>query len=107
MTTGQTAFSKGIHLEKGTCLGVHFVPIDVDTPKVPVEIGIDNSQGGVLLSPTDYRDYVHKEGGYFNGMKQVNFPTNNNTFYVKVSTERPLSADFVGQLIFTIQRDCE
>lgn len=102
---GGTTFSKPVHLEKGTCLGVHLVPISVGEPTFPVEVGIDNSQGGALLHPVDFRDYIHRQGGYFQGMKQVNFQTNNTNYNVNITASQPLTEAFVAQLVFTIQRD--
>ena len=105
MKAGSLAFSDSISLEEGTCLGVHFVVIDTDNPKFPVEIAVTNAQGGIILNPTDYRDFVHTQGGYFNGMKQVNFSTSNNRFFVSINAQKQLTGDLVGQLIFTIQRN--
>lgn len=104
---GSQAISSNISLENGTCLGVHFIPMKTNNPEFPIEIEVKAAQGGTVLDPVDYRDYIHREGGYFNGMKQVNFPTKGNRFYITVLAEKPLTEDFVGQLIFTIQRECE
>ncbi|GET46911.1 hypothetical protein [Capnocytophaga felis] len=105
MKSGDTAFSGNISLEKGTCVGVHFIPMKNNKPEFPVEIEIKNAQGGTLLNPTDYRDYVRTEGGYFQGVKQVNFPTDNNRFFVTINAEEPLTDEFIGQLVFIIQRE--
>ncbi|CEN34903.1 hypothetical protein [Capnocytophaga cynodegmi] len=107
MKSGDTAFSEDISLEKGTCVGVVFIPFKKQEPEFAVDIEIRLPQGGVLLNPTDYRDYTHKGGGFFNGMKQVNFPTNNNRFFISVNSENQLVNDFNGQLIFAIKREEE
>ena len=87
---GQKAQTEYITLEKGKCIGVYFIPFKNYT----------------IIEPVDYRDYQHKGGGHIQGMKQVGFECNNNKFQVAVLAEQNLTDDFIGELVFTIQRDC-
>lgn len=101
---GQVAFSDGVSLERGTCVGIYFLPIKGADTQHFIEIDVQNSQNGVVLTPTDFRDYLHKGGGYFSGLKPVNFPTENNRFFVSVNSSKPVAEEFLGQLIFVIQK---
>ncbi len=100
-------FAADISLPKGRCLGVHIVPIKNQNPETLVEVGVQDSQSSDVLTPTDFRDYKHKGGGYFEGVKQLNFPTENNRFFVNVRAEEQLTKNFVAQLIFTIDTSIE
>ena len=88
----KVAFTENVSLEKGTCLGVHFIPFFETAPNV-------------LINPVDYRDYVHKGGGYLQGIKQLGFPTSNTKVSVNVNAVLPLNQEFQGQLVFVIQRE--
>lgn len=101
---GAKDFSVRQVLEKGICLGVRFIAF-VKEPAHSVNISVDDSQGNTLLTGTDYRDYAHAGGGYFQGLKQVNFKTDNNAFLIQVKCSRELEEDFFGQLIFTIEKE--
>ncbi|MFK8301847.1 hypothetical protein ACI75Y_02960 [Capnocytophaga stomatis] len=107
MKSGEKHFSDNTSLEKGTCVGVEFVPFSKQHPDFSLNIEVKNSQGGVLLDSTDFRSYIHKGGGFFNGMKQVNFPTDNNRFFISLNSEKQLENDLNGQLIFAIKREEE
>lgn len=103
ISTGEEYFQESISLPSGRCLGVHILPISNTEPSHLVETDIQNSQSGDILSATDFRDYIHKGGGYFDGVKQLNFPTDNNRFYVNVKSSEAMTADFLAQLIFIIE----
>lgn len=103
---GQRAQTEYVTLEKGKCVGVHFVPFKNYTPEFAVEMSVRDPQSNSIIEPVDYRDFEHKGGGYIQGMKQVGFDCNNNKFQVAVLADENLTDDFIGELIFTIQRDC-
>lgn len=105
IATGATNFNESISLPEGTCLGVHVIPIKNKEPEHLVELGIQNAQSGDVVSATDYRDCIHKGGGYFDGVKQLNFPTDNNRFFVNVHASEAVASDFLAQLIFIIEID--
>lgn len=48
--SGKVAFADHISLEKGTCVGVHFIPFKDPKPEFPVEISIKNAQGAFCLT---------------------------------------------------------
>ncbi|CEN51299.1 hypothetical protein ACILDT_09870 [Capnocytophaga canis] len=106
IASGSNVFSEYISLDKGTCVGVYFVPLKANEPEHLVEISVRDPQSNSLIEPVDFRDFKHKGGGYLDGMKQVGFPTNNNKFLVSINASENLADDFKGQLIFVIQRDC-
>lgn len=103
----QADTTQKITLEKGRCLGVYLVTkkIPNDEQDVFVKIGVNSSQGNVILQPTDFEDFTHKGGGYFAGMKQVNFQTDNNVFFVQITSEEWKNQSLKGQLIFVIERE--
>ena len=104
--SGQQVFSSFVTLDKGNCVGVYLLPVREQSPNHLLEISVRDPQGNSLIEPVDYRDFKHKGGGYLQGMKQVDFPTNNNKFSLSVHAEQNLINDFKAQLIFVIQRDC-
>ena len=76
------------------------------TPAHAVEISVRDPQSNTIVEAVDYRDFIHKGGGYIQGMKQVNFPTNNNKFQISTFVDSASPAvTLVGELVFTIQRD--
>ncbi len=99
----ETTFSADLSLPKGRCLGAYIIPISNENPKQLVEIGVQNSQSGDIISKTDFRDYTHKGGGYFQGVKQLNFPTSNNRIFINANTDTNLSEEFVAQMVFIIE----
>lgn len=101
----KVAFTENVSLEKGTCLGVHFIPFFETAPNSLVEISLQDAQSNVLINPVDYRDYQHKGGGYLQGIKQLGFPTSNTKVSVNVNAVLPLNQEFQGQLVFVIQRE--
>jgi len=106
LQTGQTAQTDYVNLDKGTCIGVHFIPFVDNTPAHAVEISVRDPQSNTIVEAVDYRDFLHKGGGYIQGMKQVNFPTNNNKFQISTFVDSASPAvTLVGELVFTIQRD--
>ncbi len=97
------AFSDSISLPEGKCLGLYILPIKNETPSTLVEVGVQDAQSGDVVSATDFRDYKHKGGGYFEGVKQLNFPTENNRFFVNAHAKEALTEDFLAQLVFIIE----
>lgn len=92
----KVAFTENVSLEKGTCLGVHFIPFFETAPNSLVEISLQDAQSNVLINPVDYRDYVHKGGGYLQGIKQLGFPTSNTKVSVNVNAVCLLIKNFKG-----------
>jgi hypothetical protein len=107
IATGQLSYGGGISLDAGTCVGVYFVPTKDPEADFDINIEVKTSQGDIILNGTDYRDYTHKQGGYFNGMKPVGFPSKPTRFEVSVTAEQALTKDFAGQLIFVVEREKE
>ena len=103
---GQRAQTDYVTLEKGKCVGVHYIPFKAEQPKFAVEMSVRDPQSNTIIEPVDYRDFKHKGGGYIQGMKQVGFDCNNNKFQVSVLAEDNLTDDFTGEIVFTIQREC-
>lgn len=103
---GKQVFSEFLSLEEGTCVGLHLVLFNDPKPTHAIDISIQDANSNIILNPADYRDYLHKSGGYLQGMKQLHFQTNNNKFNIIIRSEKPLTADFQGQLIFIIQKNC-
>ena len=102
---GQRAQTEYVTLEKGKCVGVHYIPFSDERPAFAVEMSVRDPQSNTIIEPADYRDFQHKGGGYIQGMKQVGFETNNNKFQVSLLADNALTQDFTGELIFTIQRN--
>ncbi|MFJ1382144.1 hypothetical protein ACIRNY_11375 [Capnocytophaga canimorsus] len=105
IASGSVAFSQFVTLEKGTCIGAYLVPIKTTSPDHLIEISVKDPQSNSLIEPVDFRDFEHKGGGYLQGMKQVNFPTNDNKFSINVLSDVALGSDFKAQLIFVIDRN--
>lgn len=103
---GKQVFSEFLSLEEGTCVGLHLVLFNDPNPAHAIDVSIRDAHGNHILNPTDYRDCLHKNGGYLQGMKQLHFKTDNNKFNILLHSETPLTADLKGQLIFIIQKDC-
>ncbi len=99
----ESVFSDSITLPKGTCLGAYVLPVSNKKPNQLIEIGVQNSQGSDIISSTDFRDYTHKGGGYFQGVKQLNFPTENNRFLVNVNASENITEPFIAQMVFIIE----
>ncbi|MEN2799716.1 hypothetical protein [Capnocytophaga sputigena] len=106
ISNGQKAQTEYITLEKGKCIGVYFIPFKNYNPEFAIEMSVRDPQSNTIIEPVDYRDFQHKGGGHIQGMKQVGFECNNNKFQVAVLAEQNLTDDFIGELVFTIQRDC-
>lgn len=104
--SGQPAQTDYINLDKGTCIGVYYIPFLDAPPTHAVEMSVRDPQSNTIVEPVDYRDFLHKGGGYIQGMKQVNFPTNNNKFQVTTLVDNPApNVTMAGELVFVIQRD--
>ncbi len=99
----EASFSEAVTLPKGRCLGAYILPISESNPKQLIEVGVQNAQGSDVISRTDFRDYTHKGGGYFQGVKQLNFPTENNQFMVDVNAAENLTESFIAQMVFIIE----
>lgn len=104
--SGQQHSSMFVTLDKGSCIGVYLIPLKDINPEHLIEISVRDPQSNSLIEPVDFRDFKHKGGGYLQGMKQIEFPTNNNKFSVSINASESLSNDFNAQLIFVIERDC-
>lgn len=105
ISQGQMVFQDRPVLEEGICLGVYFIPTVEYNGQISVSIGISDTQGNVIINATDYRDYLHKGGGYFAGIKQLEYPCNNSRVFVNVKADQNLQSKFEGQLIFIIKRN--
>lgn len=101
---GNKTFSTRQFLEEGKCLGVYFVPFNKEYPQCECSLLVQDPQGGDIITSTDYRDYIHKGGGYLQGMKPLDFPTKHNQFSVTATLEKEQASDFCGQLVFMIER---
>lgn len=99
------AFTENIALEKGVCLGVHFIPLMEKEPNSNIEISVQDAQSNVLINPVNYKDYEHKSGGYLQGIKQLGFPTDVAKITINVNAPSPVADEFKGQLVFIIQRE--
>lgn len=106
IASGSRNFSEFFTLDKGACIGAYIIPIKDANPEHLIEISVRDPQSNSLIEPVDFRDFKHKGGGYLQGMKQLNFPTNNNKFSVHINADENLANDFKAQLVFVIQRDC-
>lgn len=106
LASGKQHISTGITLDEGTCMGVYIIPLKNTNPEHLIEVGVQNAQSSDIITSTDFRDYTHKGGGYFQGVKQLNFPTNNSRFGINVNASQALDDDFMAQMIFIIKLPC-
>lgn len=107
IAVGATAFSKAIDLTRGTCKGVKFIPFpDAATRDHAIDISVTSNDGTKILGKTDYRDFAHAGGSYRDSFKPCNFDTKAQIKTDVLADKVIATANFVGQLIFLIEEDC-
>lgn len=100
---------------KGILKGVYFIHKrnDMGFGIPSINIGMTDTNGNVILPNTDYEDYLHKQGGYMEGMKPLLLETNASQFWINITSDDfangNISASektvfFKGQLIFVIEQ---
>lgn len=104
ITLAQSTRSKNevVTLPNGVCYGIYIVPVKDPSPNITVDVGIQNSQNGDIVTATDFRDYFHKGGGYLSGMKPLNYPTENQQFNINVNCQENVSEEIIFQVIFVV-----
>ena len=106
LAIGNKATTEVVTLPQGTCVGVYIIPIKNKNPEQIIEVGVQNSQNGDIITATDFRDYAHKGGGYFEGVKQLSYPTENQQFYINVNADEAVTEDTKFQMVFIIKLPC-
>lgn len=100
-------------LPKGKCTGIYFIPYNTLTLESEIdnichiEIRIEDTNGHLLARPSDIRDFYHKQGGYQQGFKKIDFDFDTNEkIDIKWKTYgKPLNP-ICGEFVFIIEEDC-
>lgn len=92
-------------LDKGTIVGTYIIPVKNPNPEQILEVAVNDQAGSTVISFTDFRDFTHKGGGYFQGIKPLNFPTSSQKFNLIVKAKDALTEDTEFQFIFVISTE--
>lgn len=102
---GSRSFSQDKSLKDGTCVGVKFIPIGNTERANIINVSILSTDGSAIIPSTDFRDYENNGGGYKANFKPCNFNSRLDVGVNVTSTEAIATADFVGQVVFMIEKD--
>ncbi|MXN90160.1 hypothetical protein GR160_02890 [Flavobacterium sp. Sd200] len=108
--TGQSYLSKSFQPRAGFVVGCSIYHNNTDGSINPnlVSAKIVTDSGEEISPLSDIRHYRNRESGYYEGLKPLNFETNNKTYRLEIIAQEAFTGDFVGNLVFVFkpEGDC-